>query len=92
MNGVCGSRIASVVPSRAIASLSMSLVNLVMSCIVVLRVIAAFVMVCVVSEVRRFWVVRVLGVGIDAMWSMASGDCRSVSSISDVMHRVRVNL
>ena len=92
MNGVCGSRIVSVVPSRAIVSLSILPVDLVMSCIVVVRVIATFVMMYVVSAVRRFWVVRVLGVGIDAMWSMALGDCRSVSSMSDVMHRVRVNL
>ena len=43
MKGRCGSSMANVVPTRAVASLSMSPVDLVMSVIVVWDVMAVFV-------------------------------------------------
>ena len=45
VKGVCGSSMASVVPTRAMASLSMSPVDLVMSVMVVWVVMAVFVVV-----------------------------------------------
>ena len=49
VNGVWGSSMVSVVPTRAMASLSMSPVDLVMSVIVVWVVMAVFVMVSLCS-------------------------------------------
>ena len=62
VKGVWGSKMASVVPSRAIASLSISPVDFVMSAIFVVRAIAAFVSVCAVRTLRRFRVVVVFEV------------------------------
>ena len=53
---------AIVVPNLAIASLSMSPVDFVMSSIVVVRAIAVLVSVCVVRMLRRFRIVVVFEV------------------------------
>ena len=92
MNGVCGSRMASVVPNLAIASLSMSPVDFVMSSIVVVRAIAVLVSVCVVRMLRRCRSVVVFELVLVARWVKAAGDWSNVASRSDVMRSVRSNL
>ena len=92
MNGVCGSRMDSVVPSLTTASFSMSPVDFVTSSIVVVRAIAALVSVCVVRVLRRCRSVVVFELILVARWVMAAGDWSNVTSRSDVMRSVRSNL
>ena len=88
---VCGSNIASVVPTRAIASLSMSPVDLLMSVLVVWLLMA--VLVSVFSS--RIW--RIVLIVIFSVVMLVTrcvkdvGDCINAASMSDAMRRVRSN-
>ena len=91
VKGVCGSNIASVVPIRAMASLSISPVDLLISVIFVWRVMAVFVRVMSRRLCRRVLVVMVPGVMLVASCVRDTVDCKSVASTSDAIRRVRSN-
>ena len=91
VKGVCGSNIASVVPTRTIASLSMSPVDLLMSVIFVWLVMAVFVRVMSRRICRSVLVVIVPVVIFVTSCVKDTGDCNNVSSTSDAIRRVRSN-
>ena len=92
VNGVWGSSMASVVPTRAMASLSMSPVDIVMSVMVVWVLIAVFVVVSPCSIWRSSLVVSLSFVMCVVRYVMDAGDWVRDASMSDVIRRVRSNL
>ena len=92
VKGVWGSSIDSVVPTRVMASLSMSPVDLSMSSIVVWVLMALFVRMFPYSIRRGSLVVIVSFVIFVARCVMDAGDWVRDASMSDAMRRVRSNL
>ena len=92
VNGVCGSSMASVVPTRAMASLSMSPVDLSMSTIAVWVVMAVFVRMFPCSIQRSSLVVIVSFAMFVVRCVMDVGDWIRAASMSDAIWRVRLNL
>ena len=92
VKGVCGSNMVSVVPTRAMASLSISPVDLSMSAIVVWVVMAVFVRMFPCSIRRSSFVVIVSFVMFVVRCIMEVGDWIRAASMSDAIRRVRSNL
>ena len=91
VNGVWGSSMASVVPTRAMASLSMSPVDLSISAIAVWVVMAVFVRIFPCNICRSSLVVIVSFVMFVVRCVMDVGDWVSAASRSDAIWRVRSN-
>ena len=91
VKGVCGSSMANVVPTRAMASLSMSPVDLSISAIAVWVMMAVFVRMFPCSIQRRSLVVIVSFVMFVVRCVMDVGDWIRAASMSDAIWRVRSN-
>ena len=91
VKGVCGSSIASVVPTRAIASFSMSPVDLLMSVLVVWLLMAVLVRVFSSRIWRSALMVIFSVVMLVARCVKAVGDCSKATLTSDAIRRVWSN-
>ena len=91
VKGICSSSMASVVPTRAMASLSMSSVDLSISTIAVWVVMAVFVRISPYNICRSSLVVIVSFVMFVVRCVMDVGDWIRAASMSDAIWRVRSN-